>query len=104
MSHWTCNNCGLRFFAVDNPLPRVEQCPRCGEAVLLSKVKETDNDESSFWLGFLFGWWGVLFSGATKGKSGINHALGGSFVAWLAGIVLMALFFLVVLILLWLKF
>lgn len=71
---------------------------------MLSNVKETDNDESSFWLGFLFGWLGVLFSGATKGKSGINHALGGSFVAWLAGIVLMVILFLLALIVLWLKF
>lgn len=43
--------------------------------------ESVDNDESSFWLGFLFGWWGVLFSGATKGKSGINHALGGEYYA-----------------------
>ena len=70
----------------------------------MSKAKQMDNDESSFWLGFLFGWWGVLFSGATKGKSGINHALGGAFVAWLAGILVMVLFFLFVLIVLWLKF
>lgn len=104
MSQWTCKNCGLRFFAADYPLPRVEQCTRCGEAVLLSKAKQTDNDESSFWLGFLLGWWGVLFSGATKGKSGINHALGGAFVAWLAGILVMVLFFLFALIALWLKF
>lgn len=60
MSYWTCKNCGLRFFAVDNPLPRVEQCPRCGEA------------------------------------------LGGSFVAWLASIVI--IWFLFALIVLWLKF
>lgn len=46
----------------------------------------------------------VLFSGATKGKSGINHALGGAFVAWLAGIVLMVILFLLALIVLWLKF
>lgn len=71
---------------------------------MLSKEKQPDTDESSFWLGFLLGWWGVLFSGAAKGKSGINHALGGAFVVWLSGFIIMALFFLVLLILLCLKF
>lgn len=99
-----CKSCGFHFFAADRPLPRVEQCPRCGEAVLLSKAKQKDNDESSFWLGFFLSRRGVLFSGATKCKSGINYALGGAFVAWLAGFIVMAILFLVALIVLSLKF
>ncbi len=104
MSIAVCKSCGLQFFVENHPLPRVEQCPQCGEAVLLSKDEHRDNDESSFWLGALFGGWGVLFSGAVKGKSGIDHALGGVFVVWLGRILVMAILFLVVLIALWLKF
>ena len=89
MRGWRCKACGHEFLADASPLPRVVPCPKCGDAVLLTKDRTPTNDSNSFWLGFFFGWLGVIGAGLSKGTSGVNHALGGYLVQWLVGAALM---------------
>lgn len=98
-----CQNCGCEFPAEEIPVPRVVPCPKCGDAVLLAKTKSAGSDSKSFWAGFFFGWWGVLWSGLSKGWNGVDHAVAGSFIQWLSGIVIMIVLALVALLILWLK-
>jgi len=86
------------------PLPRVERCPKCGDAVLLDKGMRPRSDSRSFWAGFFFGWLGVLWSSMRKGRGGFEHAIAGFFIQWLSGIVVMVLLFLVALLWIWIKF
>ena len=101
---WMCKNCGCEFPAEARPLPRVVQCPKCSDAVLLAKTKPVESDSRSFWAGFFFGWWGVLWAGLRKGWGGVDHAAAGAFIQWLSGIVIMIVLALVALIILWLKY
>ena len=100
----TCKTCGCRLVAGEGPLPRVERCPKCGDAVLLDKSMRSGRDSRSFWAGFLFGWNGVLWSGMRRGKSGTDHALAGFFIQWLTGIVIGFLLVVVVIVCLCIKF
>jgi DNA-directed RNA polymerase subunit RPC12/RpoP len=100
---WMCKNCGCEFPDEATPVPRVVPCPKCGDAVLLAKTKSVESDSRSFWAGFFFGWWGVLWAGFSKGRRGIDHAVAGSFIQWLSGIVIMIVLALVALLMLWLK-
>ncbi|MBQ3748796.1 MAG: hypothetical protein II863_15435 [Kiritimatiellae bacterium] len=100
---WICQNCGCEFPAEEIPVPRVVPCPKCGDAVLLAKTKSAGSDSKSFWAGFFFGWWGVLWSGLSKGWNGVDHAVAGAFIQWLSGIVIMIVLALVALLILWLK-
>ena len=98
---WMCKTCGCEFLADASPTPRVVQCPKCGDAVLLSNHAKSDS--RSFWAGFLFGWWGVLWAREKNGRSGADHALAGHFIQWLVGLVLMVVVFLAALFMHWLK-
>ena len=100
---WMCKNCECEFPAAATPVPRVVPCPKCGDAVLLAKTKSVESDSKSFWVGFFFGWWGVLWAGFSKGRRGIDHAVAESFISWLSGIVIMIVLALVALLMLWLK-
>ena len=101
---WVCKDCGCEFTAEATPMPRVVPCPKCGDAVLLSKMKSVESDSRSFWAGFFFGWWGVLWSGFNKGRSGVDHAVAGALIQWMSGIVIMIVLALVSLLILWLKY
>ena len=72
---WMCKNCGCEFPDEATSVPRVVPCPKCGDAVLLAKTKSVESDSKSFWAGFFFGWWGVLWAGFSKGRRGIDHAV-----------------------------
>ena len=99
----TCKTCGCRLVAGEGPLPRVERCPKCGDAVLLGKSGCGRSDSRSFWTGFFFGRLGVLWSGLRKGWSGADHAAAGAFIQWLSGLVIMLLLAIVALLWLWIK-
>ncbi len=99
---WICKNCGCEFHFATGQLPRVVPCPECGDAVLLAKSKPAQRDSNSFWAGFIFGWWGVLWAGLRKGRSGVDHAAAGVFIQWLLGAVIMIVLCLVALLMLWL--
>ena len=99
----TCKTCGCRLVAGEGPLPRVERCPKCGDAVLLDKSGCGRSDSRSFWTGFFLGRLGVLWSGLRKGWSGADHAAAGAFIQWLSGLVIMLLLAIVAFLWLWIK-
>ena len=83
-------------------LPRVEQCPKCGDAVLRGQgMRRSRSDSMSFWGGFFFGWIGVLWAGLRRGKSGVDHAAAGCLINWMLGIAIMLLLIVAALIRLW---
>ena len=90
--------------AGEGAFPRVERCPKCGDAVLLDKGKCSSSDSRSFWAGFFFGWLGVLWSGMRRGWGGVEHAIAGSFIQRLSGFVVMLLLFVVAMFLVWIRF
>ena len=100
---WTCKTCGFRLMSTAESLPRVERCPKCGDAVLLDKSGCGRSDSRSFWTGFFFGRLGVLWSGLRKGWSGADHAAAGAFIQWLSGLVIMLLLAIVAFLWLWIK-
>ena len=87
----TCGNCGCRFLHDAGMLPRVERCPQCGDAVLLSERRPCESDAKSFWAGFFFGRLGVLWAAFRKGRSGADHAAAGHFFYWFSGIAIAAI-------------